>query len=328
MITRRNFTRTVGGTTALVSLGLPFSGNAETIPELARILFGFPANGITDVILQTVAGKLRGQYATHVVIDNKPGAGGQIAITTLKDAPANGGTLLFTPSSMLSIYPFTYPTLPYKLGDVAPVSVACFFSHALAVGPAVPAGVKSIKDFLAWAKANPDKANYGSPAAGSMAHLIASLLSKLTNSDLKHIPYQGSAPGIQDLLDGKISAISCPDCDLFPYTKTNKLRMLAISGKTRSPFAPDVPTYREQGYPLTMREWYGFFLPGKTSGQIVSRAASYLQPVLRQADLVSSLAKLGIEMQASSPEQLTDLLKADAEEWRRLIKQMGFTAES
>lgn len=328
MTTRRNFINTLGSATALASLGLHLPARAQTTPELAKILVGFPAGGTTDALSRRVADKLRGQYAANVFVENKPGAGGQIAITTLKDGPADGSTLLLTPSSMLSIYPFTYPKLPYKVEDVAPVSVACFFSHGFGVGPAVPASVKTLKEFLAWAKANPEGANYGSPAAGSMPHLIAALMNRLSGSDLKHIPYRGSAPGIQDLLGGQISAMSSPVGDFLPYLKTGKLRLLAVSGKTRNTFVPDIPTYRDQGYPLAMREWYGFFLSAKASAQTVRRAAAYLQPALGHADVVSSLAQVGMEVQSSTPEQLAEWLKADSEEWRRLIKQMGFTAES
>jgi tripartite-type tricarboxylate transporter receptor subunit TctC len=324
--TRRHF---MLQSTALAAAGaLPLAARAQGI-ELAKFLVGFPAGGTSDAMARRLADKLRGQYATNVVVDNKPGAGGQIAISTLKDAPADGSNLLLTPSSMLSIYPFVYKTLPYKpLEDVQPVSVACYFNHAFGVGPAVPASVKSIKDFLAWAKANPEKANYGSPGAGSMPHLIAALLGKLTGQELKHIPYRGSAPGIQDLLGGQISAMSSPVGDYLPHLKTGKLRLLAISGTNRSPFVPDVPTYRQQGYPITVREWYGVFLPGKAKPETVRRAAAYLQPALAQQDVITSMAQLGMEVQSSSPQALGDMLKADAEEWRRLIKQIGFTAES
>jgi tripartite-type tricarboxylate transporter receptor subunit TctC len=323
--TRRHF---MLQSTALAAGALPLASLAQG-SELARILVGFPAGGTSDAMSRRIADKLRGQYAANVVVDNKPGAGGQIAISTLKDAPADGSTLLLTPSSMLSIYPFVYKTLPYKpLEDVQPVSLACYFNHAFGVGPAVPASVKTVKDFLAWAKANPDKANYGSPGAGSMPHLIAALLGKLTGQELKHIPYRGSAPGIQDLLGGQISAMSSPVGDYLPYLKTGKLRLLAISGQNRSPFVPDVPTYRQQGLPITVREWYGVFLPGKAKPETVRRAAAYLQPALAQQDVISSMAQVGMEVQSSTPQTLADLLRSDADEWRRLIKQIGFTAES
>ena len=162
------------------------------------------------------------------------------------------------------------------------MSLACYFNHAFGVGPAVPASVTNFKGFLAWAKANPDKANYGSPAAGSMPHMIAALASLLSSVPLKHIPYRGSAPGIQDLLGGQIASMSSPIGDYLPYIKTGKLRVLAISGTTRSTFVPDVPTFREHGLPITVREWYGLFLPAKANAQTAMRAAAYVQTALAQ----------------------------------------------
>lgn len=326
--TRRHFTRSLAHAAALTALGAPLAARAQGSLELAKILVGFPPGGTTDALSRRVADKLRGADAGNVVVENKPGAGGQITVSTLKDAPADGSVMLLTPSSMLSIYPYTYPRLPYKLEDIAPVSVGCFFSHGFGVGPAVPESVRTIKDFLAWAKSDPTKANYGSPATGSMPHMVAALLARLTGADLKHVPYRGSAPGIQDLLGGQISAMSSPIGDYLPYLKSGKLRVLAVSGDKRSPFAPDVPTYREQGLPITVREWYGFFLPARATPQTLRRAAAYLQPALAKPDVISSLAQVGMEVQSSTPEALAALLKADAEEWRVLIRQIGFTAES
>jgi len=328
MTTRRHFLNQSAALATWGAAGLPLAARAQNL-DLAKILCGFPPGGTSDAMSRRIADKLRGNYAGNVVVDNKPGAGGQIAISLLKDSPADGSTLLLTPSSMLSIYPYVYKSLPYKpLEDVQPVSLACYFNHAFGVGPAVPDSVKTIKDFQAWAKANPAKANYGSPGAGSMPHLIVSLMNKLSGSDLKHIPYRGSAPGIQDLLGGQISAMSSPVGDYLPYVKTGKLRILAISGLNRSPFVPEVATYRQQGIPITVREWYGVFLPGKARPEAVRRAAAYLQPALAQQDLVSSMAQVGLEVQSSSSQALGDLLRADADEWRRLIKQIGFTPES
>ncbi len=324
---RRQFALNLIGGAALTSLGLPMA-QAQNTPELAKILVGFPPGGTTDALSRRVADKLRGAYATTVLVENKPGAGGQIAVSTLKDAPADGSVLLLTPSSMLSIYPFTYSKLPYTLNDIAPVSVACFFSHGFGVGPAVPASVKNIKDFLAWAKANPDKANYGSPAAGSMPHMVAALLNKQSKSDLKHIPYRGSAPGIQDLLGGQISSMSSPVGDYLPHLKSGRLRLLATSGPKRSPFAPDVPTLKEQGFDIAVREWYGFFLPGKATPEARRRAAAYLQPAIASKDVVETLSAVGMEVQSSTPDQLAAWLKADADEWRALIKEIGFSADA
>lgn len=306
----------------------PLRALAAGNPELARIISGFPPGGTVDVLARRVADKLRGNYANNVVVENKPGAAGQIGVLTLRDAPADGSAMLLTPSSMLSIYPYTYPKLQYRLDDVAPVSLAAYIHHGIAIGPAVPASVKTLKDFLAWTKSNPEKANFGSPGAGSMPHMIGSLLSKFTATELRHIPYRGTVPGVQDLAGGQISAFCGPIGDYLPHVKTGRLRVLAVSGKQRSPFLPEVATLRELGHPLTVREWYGFFLPGKAPADAVRRASAYLQPVLAQPDVLEFGKQFGLEVQSSPAPVLADLLKADAEEWRRLIKQVGFTAES
>jgi tripartite-type tricarboxylate transporter receptor subunit TctC len=327
MTSRRNF---VQQASVLAAMGAGFVPHARAQSlQLARIICGFPPGGTSDAISRRLADKLRGNYATNVVVENKPGAGGQIGVTTLRDSAPDGSVMLLTPSSMLSLYPYVYKALPYKpLEDTQPASLTCYFNHALGVGPGVPESVKTLKDFVAWAKANPEKANYGSPGAGSMPHLIGVMIGKFAGLEFKHIPYRGSAPGIQDLLGGQISAMSSPVGDYLPHVKSGRLRVLAISGLNRSPFLPDIPTLRQQGMPITVREWYGVFLPGKASPDIVRRAAAYLQPALAQPDLITSMAQVGMEVQSSSPDHLAELLRADVEEWRRLIKQIGFTPES
>jgi tripartite-type tricarboxylate transporter receptor subunit TctC len=326
MNSRRRFIQAAG---ALGALGCawPQALRAQGL-ELGKILVGFPAGGTVDVLARRVSERLRGGYARAVIVENKPGAAGQIGVASLKDSPADGSTMLLTPSSMLSIYPFIFPKLQYKLEDVAPVSVAAYINHGLAVGPAVPESVKTLKDFFAWSKGNPDKASYGSPGAGSMPHLIGVLLAKASGTGLSHIPYRGAQPGVQDLLGGQIASFSGPIGDFVPHVKAGKLRVLAISGSARSAFLPDAPTLRELGFPITVREWYGIFLPGKATPDTVRRAAEHLQPVLAQPDVIEFGKPLGLEIKSSSPRELAELLKADASEWSKLIKETGFTADS
>lgn len=325
MTTRRLLLQSLAlGAGSLSSL----AARAQTTPEMARIISGFPPGGTIDVLARRVADKLRGSYAGHVVVENKPGAAGQIGIITLKSAPADGSALLLTPSSMLSIYPYTYPKLQYKLDDVTPASQGAYINHGLAVGPGVPESVKTLKDFLAWAQANEAQANFGSPGAGSMPHLIGILLGKATGVELRHIAYRGTVPGVQDLLGGQIASFCGPIGDYLPHVKTGKLRVLAISGTTRSVFLPQVPTLRELGHPVSVREWYGFFLPGGARPEVQRRASEHLKAALAQADVMEAGRQFGLEIQSSSPAALGDLLKADADEWRGLIRQIGFTAES
>ena len=327
MLTRRDFVRTAGALAALGSTAWPALVRSQGL-ETCKIISGFPPGGTVDILARRIADKLRGGYAKIALVENKPGAAGQIGVITLKDSSPDGSVMLVTPSSMLSIYPYTYPKLQYKLEDVAPVSVAAYINHGLAIGPAVPESVKTLRDFFAWCKANPDKANYGSPGAGSMPHMIGAMLTKATGTELHHIPYRGTVPGVQDLLGGQISSFLGPIGDYIPHAKGGKLRVLAISGSQRSPFLPVAPTLRELGFPITVREWYGVFLPGKASVETVQRAAAALQPLLAQPDVVEFGKPFGLEIQSSSPHALAELLKADASEWRQLIKEIGFTAES
>lgn len=327
MKNRRQFNQILLGTTAFAATTLPWSVQAQT-RDVARILVGFPPGGTTDALARLVADRLRGSYASNVIVENRPGAGGQLAITAVKDAAPDGNTLLLTPSSMLSIYPYTYARLPYTIDDVAPVSVGCFMSHGFGVGPAVPESVKNMQDFLAWARANPARANFGSPGAGSMPHLAAALVGRKTNTALTHVPYRGSAPGIQDLLGGQVSSMCSPVGDYLQHVQAGRLRLLATTGPERTPFTPNVPTMREQGIDLSMREWFGFFLPATTPADVRRRAAAYLQPVLNDPAVVQNLGERGMEARSSTPEQLAAWLKADADMWRAIVQEIGFKADS
>jgi len=329
MQTRRRFLGAAA--TGVLGAALPgaFSTNvrAQDI-DTAKIIVGFPPGGTTDVMARKVAEKLRGPYARSVIVDNRPGAGGQVGVIALKDAPADGSVMLLTPSSMLTIYPFTYPKLQYRIDEVQPVSLAMYTQHVFSVGPAVPESVKNLKDFFAWAKANPDKAAYGSPGAGSMPHLIGVLVAKVSGAELRHVPYRGSAPGIQELLGGQIAAFFGPTGDVLTHSKAGKVRVLGTSGAERSAFLPNVPTLREQGVSVGLREWYAFFMPAKASAQVVQRASEALRPVLAEREVTEFARQFGLEAQASGPRDLGELLKKDSAEWGGLVKQTGFTAES
>ena len=325
MQTRRSFL----GAAALGLFGgaVPLALRAQG-RDTAKIIVGFPPGGTTDVMARKVADKLRGAYARSVIVENRPGAGGQLGVVALKDSPADGATMLLTPSSMLTIYPHTYRTLQYKLDDVAPVSLAMYTHHVFSVGPAVPDSVKTLKDFFAWAKANPDKAVYGSPGAGSMPHLIGVLVAKASGLELRHAAYRGSAPGIQDLLGGQIASFLGPVGDVLTHSKAGKVRVLGSSGKKRDTFLTAVPTMAEQGIAVGLREWYAFFMPARAGAETVQRAAAALEQAIRQADVAEFGKQFGLEVQASTPRALAELLKADAAEWSSLAKQTGFTAES
>jgi tripartite-type tricarboxylate transporter receptor subunit TctC len=322
MTRRRHFIQAALATTALGAGAL----QAQTLGT-ARLLIGAPAGGAGDTFLRRVAEKMRGNYATSVIVENKPGAGGQIALTSTRDAAADGSTMLMTPSTFFSVYPHTYAKLPYALeGDFAPVSLMAFTNFGLAVGPLVPEGVKTLKDFMDWARANPEKATYGSPAPGSVPHLIVAAAARQFDAPLRHIPYRGSVPGLQDMRGGQIAAMSSPIGALLPHLASG-VRVLAVSGSNRSSLVPNARTYREQGMPIVGREWFGMFLPGKASAEVVARASMQLRQALQQPDLIAGAAALGLEVESSTPQELQAMIRADSEEWSVWVKKIGFKAE-
>ncbi len=326
MFDRRDFLAVTAGIAALA--GWPILSRAQAF-ETARILVGFPPGGTVDAVARRVAEKLRGNYAKTVVVENKPGAGGRLAVEELKRSAPDGTTLLVTPAAMITLYPHVYTKLAYGVDDVTPVSTVAQVAFAFGVGPAVPESVKNIKDFLAWAKANPAMANYGSPGAGSPPHMEGALLSKESGVELRHVPYRGSAPGIQDLLGGQVTAFSSPIGDYLPHLKSGKLRVLATSGAARSRFAPDVPTYTEQGFKaLEMVEWYGLFLPAKAAPEVVQRAATAVRTAMTSPDMAEGLAAFGMEVQVSSPAELTKAVNDENAAWGPIIKKVGFTPEA
>lgn len=303
---------------------------AQAAFDTVRIVTGFPPGGTSDTICRRVAAKMAPGYGKSVVVENRTGAGGQIAIQGVKTMAPDGSTLLQTPMSMLGIYPHIYKKLPYDpMADLTPVSLGCTFDFGFAVGPAVPAAVKSIADFLAWCKANPAQANFGSPAAGSVPHFIGVLLGRSAGIDLKHVPYRGTQPAILDMVGGQVQAVSGPIGEFTQHVAAGKCRLLAATGSARSKFAPDAPTMVEQGLKdMSFNEWFGFYLPGKAAPDVVQRANAALRTALADKETVDGLAVMGLEAKSSSPAELAAMLKADTERWGPIVKAIGFTADS
>ena len=209
---RRGFVRMSGAAASLAALGLSGRAGAQDGQphDVVKIVTGFPPGGTSDTLCRRVAENLRGgTYTKSALVENKAGAGGQIAVQAMKGAPTDGSVILQTPASMLMIYPHIYKKLAYDaFTDVTAVTLASTFDFGFCVGPAVPDSVKGIPEFLAWCKANPDKANYGSPAAGSVPHFIGVLLGQAGGIELKHVAYRGTQPAIQDMVAGQVQAVS------------------------------------------------------------------------------------------------------------------------
>jgi tripartite-type tricarboxylate transporter receptor subunit TctC len=241
----------------------------------------------------------------------------------------DGSVIVLSQVSAFSIYPHIYSKLPYQAKDFEPISIGAIMHHGLAVGPAVPAEVKTLKDFLAWCKNNPDKASFGSPGAGTQPHLLGALLGLRSGIKLSHVPYRGTAPAVSDLAGGQIAAVMGPSGDFLSYYKAGKLRVLGTSGPQRNPYLPNVPTFAEQGFnDLTAEEWFGFYANAKTPLDVRQRAHAAIVTALKSDALKESVGVVGLIATSSTPEEMARSQQAEFERWGPLVKQIGFTAES
>lgn len=317
---------------ALALAGLPVRAQSAATPlDNVKIYSGFAPGGTADVVARRIADRLRGPYTRNAIVENRTGAGGQLALAALKTAAPDGATAVVTPMSMLGIYPHTYRKLPYDaMGDFAPVSQAVHLDMALGVGPMVPASVTNATEFAQWCKANPNQASFGSPAAGSVPHFVGDLFGRAVGlPDWRHAPYRGSQPAIADMLGGQIAAVSGPVGEFLQHLPGGRVRLLATAGQARSRFTPKVATFSEQGLrELVYDEWFGVFVPARTPPEQVDRLAAAVRVALAAPELVDGLAQMGLEARASTPAELAAMLKRDTARWAPIVKQIGFTADS
>ena len=329
-LSRRSWLHYSAASTLLASLAASRAQAQVAALDTVKLITGFPPGGTSDTICRRVAAKLAPGYGKTVVVENRTGAGGQIAAQAMKTLPNDGSAILQTPMSILGIYPHIYRKLAYDpLADFTPVSQGCTFDFGFAVGPAVPATVRNLEEFLAWCKVNPGQANFGSPAAGSVPHFIPVLFAKARGVELKHVPYRGTQPAILDMVGGQVQAVSGPVGEFTQQVAAGKCRLLATTGATRNRFAPTVPTLTEEGFKdMVFSEWFGFYLPAKAAPDVVQRANAALRAAIAERETVEGLEVMGLEAKSSSPAELAALLKADTEKWGPLVKTVGFTAES
>lgn len=327
MNTRINRRRAVIAVAA--AAGLPATSPVfaqDRLPSLTRLLAGFPAGGAIDVVARRLADFMRGVVADNVLVDNKPGAGGRIAIDALRNGPADGSQWLVTPGSMVVIYPHVYRKLSYHpVRDLLPVAQIGNVPLALAVGPGVPPSVVDVKGFVEWVRANPASGNVGSPAAGNITHFLTFLFERSAGVRLQHVAYRGSAPAIQDLLGGQVPAVINPITDMLPHLAGGKIRVLGVTSRVRSSFVPAVPTFVEQGFPRVVgSEWIAMFANAGTSPRQVERMATGVRAALRTASVREGFAKLAIEPADLDGPGLARQIGSELAGWREVARVFGF----
>jgi tripartite-type tricarboxylate transporter receptor subunit TctC len=298
------------------------------IKKPARIIVGFPAGGGTDMIARILADRLRGAYAPSVLVENKPGAAARLAGEYVKNAEADGSVMLFTPDFPITVYPHSFRSLNYDpLRDFTPVATTTKSMLTYNIGPAVPDGVKSLAEFIAWCKANPGKASYATTAAGGTPHFVGMMLATAAGVPMTPVHYRGGAPALQDLIGGHVPASVNPISEVLVHAKSGTVRILAVTGSRRSTFLPDVPTISEEGYDVVIDSWLGVLVPARTPPLVVNALSSAINEAVRSGPMIDSLAKLGNEPAFQGPAQFAAIVEADIARWGPVVKASGFVAE-
>ncbi|MBL8377957.1 MAG: Bug family tripartite tricarboxylate transporter substrate binding protein [Burkholderiales bacterium] len=308
---------------------MPFSGFAQTLQRNARIIVGFPPGGSSDTVARLLAERLRGVYAPQVLVENRPGGGGRLAAETVKAADPDGTTILITPASIMTIYPHVYRKLNYDgFTDFAPVTRVVSFPLGFSVGPAVPASVRNLAEFVQWARAQGKPIAYGSPSAGSVPHFTGVTIGRALGIPVNHIPYKGGAPAIQDLLGGQIPCSINVISEPLQHHIAGKLRILAQTGPTRSPHVPDVPTFTEAGFrDVSVREWFGAFLPVRTPAATVTALNAALRDAVRTKEIIDGFGRFAFDAENDTPADFLREMRSMHDTWGPVIKSTGFTAD-
>ncbi|UUX97235.1 tripartite tricarboxylate transporter substrate-binding protein [Aquabacterium sp. J223] len=317
---RRELLGTLAGLTAA---GL--AGTAWAQGDATRIVVGFAPGGGADNTARLYANK-----ATNTVVENRPGAGGRLAAEVVRAAPADGRTLLVTPDPVITLYPHVFRKLAYDpMQDFRAVSQMVTSAMALAVGPMVPASVRNLNDFAAWCKANPDKASYGTAGTGSPLHFLGALIGRTNGFAFTHVPFKGGILASQDVAAGQIASSVNVLGELAALVPSGKVRLLGVTGSSRSRFLPDVPTFLEQGMKDTdFGAWFGMFAPARTPDRVVQALQAAVKQAYSAPEVRETLNKLFMEGPASTPEELTAIVKADSARWGPVVAASGYTPES
>jgi tripartite-type tricarboxylate transporter receptor subunit TctC len=307
---------------ALAGAALSAPVAAQSYPtKPIRIIVAYTPAGATDILARAVGQKMSETWGQPVIVDNRPGANGNIGTEVAARATPDGHTLVMGTAGTHGINPSLYRKLGWDaVKDFAPVSLVAMVPNILVVNNSLP--VKNVKELIAYAKASPGKLNYGSPGNGSTAHLSMELFKTMTGTSLAHIPYKGSAGVLADVMGGQIALTMDNLPPYLPQVKAGKIRALAVSTAKRSPAVPDIPTVAEAGVPgYDSGAWFGLLAPAGTPKDIVNRLAAETQRILKLPDVHERIATLGAEPVGSTPEQFAAHIKSEIAKWAKVIRE-------
>jgi tripartite-type tricarboxylate transporter receptor subunit TctC len=313
----------------LLALAAPLCG-AQTVSFPAkpvRFVIGFTPGGPSDILARALGQKLAERWGQQVVIENRPGAGGNLAAEAVARSAPDGHTWLLGNNSILATNQSLYRNLPYDpVKDFAPVALVAVQPNILVVHPEVRAN--SVSELVSLAKQNPGKLNYASSGAGAAAHLAGELFKTMAGVDIVHIPYKGAQPALTDLIAGQVQLMFATSASVIPYVKAGRLRALAVTTAQRSPSVPELPTVAEAGLPgFEATTWHGVVVPAATPAPLVQRLNQELNSVLDEKDLRERLAALGAEVTTGTPRDFGDYIAREIPKWAKVVKDSGARAD-
>jgi tripartite-type tricarboxylate transporter receptor subunit TctC len=321
-VNRRQLTLLAGA--AALGVAVP-RANAQDKP-LLKILVGFPPGGSVDVVARLIADGMKSSLDQNVIVDNKPGAAGRVALGELKRAAPDGNTLTLAPSGALVILPWLFKNVGYDPArDFTPIARVTTFDFAITVGPAAPPG--DLKALLAWLKANPNKANFATSGAGTVPHFTGVLLAQETGVPLTHVAYKGGALAAQDLLGGQVPMMVDTASETIEHHRAGKLRIVAVTGDSRSAALPDVPTLKELGVNVVADAFFGLYGPANMPADRVQKISDAVAKTLANPEIQAKIRALALTPSYADSQTLAATQATHLKRWEAPIKASGFTVE-
>lgn len=302
------------------------NASAQAYPNRTiTIIVPWAPGGSTDILARIVAEHLRQALGQPVIIENRPGASGNIGSAAVARATPDGYTLLFGSMSTHAMNEALFSSMSFKgVDDFTPIALLAFVTNTMVIHPSVPA--RTVQEFIDYAKTNPGKIVYASAGMGSTNHLCAALFEKMAGIRMVHVPYRGGAPAMLDMVSGQTQLIFSAGTQTLEQVNGGKLRLLGVTENRRAALLPDVPTVAETLPGYEMAVWYGAFGPAGLPKDLVTRLNAEINRILFLPEVRNKMAEIGVEVVKSTPEELASTLRADAEKWGKLIRELGIKA--
>jgi tripartite-type tricarboxylate transporter receptor subunit TctC len=309
-----------------LALAALWPGPASAQEQTLKIVFAFSAGSSADSVARMLADHIQKRLGRPVIVENRTGAGGRVGARAVKEAAPDGATVLFANGGLVTVQPHVYANLGYDpLVELLPVTQVVKFDLALVVSGKLP--VRSVPELVAWLKANPDQATFGSPAAGTAVHFAGIELGRLAKLDMRHVPYKGTPAAVPDLMTGRLPMYIASVAEFIEHHKAGSIRILATMGASRSRFLPDIPTLRESGFDIEAASWFAMWAPAGTPANVAEPLRAAIVDALRNAEIQTRIDTLGFEITGTTGEELARIQRAEYERWGPIVKASGFKAD-